>query len=214
MFRGAIAPGFPGPVGCAGDILTGEGIEKGQVTELLEAWRAGDGDAANRLFSLVYRELRGMARRQLRGRAPGQTLATTALVHEAYLKLVDRSRAAYNDRGHFFAVASRAMRQILVDHARSRAAQKRGGRVHKTSLDEERVPVEERAAEIVALDAALTTLADLDPRLVKVVEMRFFGGLSLEEVAEALQVSPTTVKRDWRKARVFLHHELAQGSAG
>ena len=182
------------------------------ITRLLGEWRAGSREAANRLFPLVYRELRAMAHRQLARRAPGDSLVTTALVHEAYLKLVDRSRASFNDRGHFFAVAARAMRQILVDQARKRYSQKRGGRVRKITLEDGKVPLAERAAEVVALDEALIRLEEMEPRLGRVVELRFFGGLSVDEAAEALGVSPRTVKRDWLKARLFLHRELARGA--
>lgn len=180
------------------------------ISRLLEEWRAGDRAAANRLFPLVYQELHAAAHRQLARRGPGDSLVTTALVHEAYLKLVDRSRAAFNDRGHFFAVAARAMRQILVDQARKRSSEKRGGRLRRIDLEAETVALEERAAEVVALDEALGRLEAIEPRLGQVVELRFFGGLSVEEAAEALDVSPPTVKRDWRKARLFLHRELAR----
>ena len=182
-----------------------------EITQLLGEWRAGDREAANRLFPLVYRELCAMAHRQLARRAPGDSLVTTALVHEAYLKLVDRSRASFNDRGHFFAVAARAMRQILVDQARKRSSQKRGGSLRRIDLDEAKVPLEERAAEVIALDEALTQLEEIEPRLGRVVELRYFGGLSVEETAAALDVSSPTVKRDWRKARLFLHRELTRG---
>ncbi|MDH3227531.1 MAG: sigma-70 family RNA polymerase sigma factor [Thermoleophilia bacterium] len=183
------------------------------ITRLLGEWRAGDREAANRLFRLVYRELHALAHRQLARRVPGDSLVTTALVHEAYLKLVDRRRASFNDRGHFFAVAARAMRQILVDQARKRSSQKRGGGLHRIDLDEQKVPLAERAAEVVALDEALTRLEVIEPRLGRVVELRYFGGLSVEETAEALDLSPPTVKRDWRKARLLLHRELTREDA-
>ncbi len=183
------------------------------ITRLLGEWRAGDREAANVLFPLVYRELRAMAHQQLARRVPGDSLVTTALVHEAYLKLVDRSRAAFNDRGHFLAVAARAMRQILVDQARKRTALKRGGGEREIPLEEGKVPLAERAAEVVALEEALARLEQLDPRLGRVVELRFFGGLSVEETAEALDLSPRTVKRDWRRARIILHRELSRQAA-
>ncbi|MCP4205150.1 MAG: sigma-70 family RNA polymerase sigma factor [bacterium] len=186
------------------------GDQSVEITRLLEEWREGDREAANHLFPLVYRELRAMAHRQLARRVPGDSLVTTALVHEAYLKLVDRSRAAFNDRGHFFAVAARAMRQILVDQARKRTSKKRGGRERKVTLEEGKVPLRERAAEVLALDEALARLEKIEPRLGQVVELRFFGGLSVEEAAEALAVSARTVKRDWRRARIFLHRELSR----
>ena len=191
--------------------MTGSTQKQLEVTELLEAWKQGDEEAPNRLFPVVYSELRRIAHRR---RGPvGDTLRTTALVHETYLKLVGGARASYVDRGHFFAVAARAMRHILVDAARRRAAEKRGGKVQFTTLEEGRVPVEERAAEVVALDEALQLLEELDPRLVQIVEMRFFAGLSVEETAEALSLSTATVKRDWRKARAFLNQRLGPADA-
>lgn len=169
--------------------------------------RNGDDTAMDRLFPLVYREFHDRAHRQLVQRRPGDTLSTTALVHEAYLKLVDASNRSYRDRVHFFAVASRAMRQILVDYARRSAAHKRGGgRV--VTLEPDAIGNPDRAEELVALDEALERLERLDPRLVRTVELRFFGGLSVEETADALGVSPRTVKRDWQKARAFLFHAI------
>jgi RNA polymerase sigma factor (TIGR02999 family) len=177
------------------------------ITELLAAWRGGDRDAAARLMPLVYDELRALARRQLGGRG-GETLRTTALVHEAYLKLGRRSRLVVEDRHHFFAIAARAMRQLVVDHARRRVATKRGGAERPLSLDEAEIPIVERAADILALDDALERLAEVDESLSRVVELRFFAGLSVEETAGALDCSPRTVKRDWQKARAFLYREL------
>jgi RNA polymerase sigma factor (TIGR02999 family) len=177
------------------------------VTELLAAWRAGDRDAAGRLMPLVYDELRRIARRRVAG--PDQTLQTTGLVHEAYLKLAEHSRLAVQDRHHFFALAARAMRQLVVDHARRRAAAKRGGDVRMVALDDLPVPVDDRADEMLALDEALDRLSTLDATLSRIVELRFFAGLSVEETADALDCSTRTVKREWRKARAFLHHELA-----
>ena len=188
-------------------LTSGTNPTRTEVSELLEAWRAGDPEAPDRLFPLVYGELKAMAGR--RRHTPGETLQTTALVHETYLKLVDAKRAGYVDRGHFFAVAAHAMRHILVDAARRRAALKRGGDARRTDFDEGKLPVAERAAEVVALDGALATLEELDPRLGRIVEMRFFAGLSVEETAKALSISPATVKRAWRKARAFLNRELA-----
>ena len=179
-----------------------------EVTRLLAAWHEGDTDAAEQLFPLIYDELRGLARRQL-ARGRGDALQTTVVVHEAYMKLAGSSRLRFADRGHFYAVASKAMRQIVVDRARRRAAVKRGGELVRVDLDEEQTPVDDRAAEIVAIDEALTRLEKLDPRLVRVVEMRFFTGLSVDETAEAVDASPSTVKRDWQKARAFLYRELA-----
>jgi RNA polymerase sigma-70 factor (ECF subfamily) len=181
----------------------------GPITELLIDWRRGNEGAVNRLFPLVYDELRGLARRQLRGRRPGETLDTTALVHEAYVKLVDQTRAQVHDRRHFFALASKAMRHILVDHARARGAQKRGGGRPLTTLGENVAAGVSSAADLVAIDTALAKLEALDPRLGKLVEVRFFGGLSVEETADTLGVSPRTVKRDWQKARAFLYLHLS-----
>jgi len=183
------------------------------ITELLEAWRNGNGDAARSLVPLVYEELRVLARRQLAGNRT-ETLRTTALVHEAYLKLGRHSRLAVEDRHHFFAIAGKAMRQLIVDHARRRSAEKRGGKVALVSLEDADAPIAARAAEIVALNQALDRLSDVDEWLARVVELRFFAGLSVEETADALDCSPRTIKRDWRKARAFLHRELAEGRPG
>lgn len=184
--------------------------EAGEITRLLAAIRDGNRGALDQLFPLVYAELRASARRQLAAGRPGDTLQTTALVHEAYLKLAGAGRPEWNDRRHFFAVAGRAMRQIIVDYARAQAAQKRGGDAPRVSLDEQQVAVEERAHELVALDEALTELESLSERPARVVELRFFGGLSVEETAEVLQLSERTVKREWRKARAFLYDALRQ----
>jgi RNA polymerase sigma factor (TIGR02999 family) len=186
----------------------------GEITGLLAAARQGDGDAASRLMTLVYDELRAMARRQLRGRRPGQTLTTTALVHEVYLKLVDQVGVAWQDRSHFFSVAALAMRHILVDSARRRVAKKRGGEEIRVTLDELRLSggepdAEARAVEVLAIDRALTSLSALNERLSQLVELRFFAGLTEEETAEAMGTSERTVRRDWRKARAFLFQALS-----
>jgi RNA polymerase sigma factor (TIGR02999 family) len=185
------------------------------ITELLAAVRTGDREAADRLFEAVYEDLRHVAHRQLSPRRGSGTLNTTALVHEAYLKLVDRSRISPQDRKHFFATAARAMRQIVVDYARTSLAAKRGGGWRRlgsehleSALEEGGFQVQDAASEILGVDRALTRLKELDERLGQVVEMRFFGGLSVEQVAEVLGVSPRTVKRDWRTARAFLFREL------
>lgn len=183
-----------------------------EASEILSALDQ-DGEAVERLFPVVYDQLRAVARRELRRRRPGETLNTTALVHEAYLKLADSPPGGFRDRGHFLAVASLAMRHILVDYARRRLARKRGGDVVAVPFDEVRVGVDAEAAEIFALDEALTSLAGIDRRLGKLVELRFFGGLSVEETAEVLQISERTVKRDWRRARAFLFQVLSQGAA-
>jgi RNA polymerase sigma factor (TIGR02999 family) len=181
----------------------------GEITAILIDWRRGDVEAVRRLFPLVYDQLRAMAHRQLRKGPRSGTLETAGLVHEAYLKLVEQSRAELNDRQHFFAVACKAMRHILVDYARSRATDKRGGGGIATTLDEGSAAVDPRAVEVIAVDQALGKLEALDPRLVQIVEMRFFGGLSLEETAEALGVSERTARRDWQRARVLLRAELS-----
>jgi RNA polymerase sigma factor (TIGR02999 family) len=185
----------------------------GEITGLLASARQGDSSATDRLLDLVYDELRAMARRQLRRRRPGQTITTTALVHEAYLKLVDHDGIPWQDRSHFFSVAALAMRHILVDSARRRIAKKRGGEDVRITLDEWRLgdaapDAEARAVEVLAVDRALTSLAALNERLGQLVELRFFAGLTEEETAEALGTSERTVRRDWRKARAFLFQAL------
>jgi RNA polymerase sigma factor (TIGR02999 family) len=181
----------------------------GDVTRLLLAWREGDAAAPQQLFALVYDQLRLLARGQLRRRGPDHSLSATGLVHEAYLKLVGHQRLELRDRGHFFALAAKAMRQILVDRSRRRAAHKRGDPALRQPLDDAAIPIAARAEEILALDEALSSLERLDPRLARFVEVRFFAGLTLDEAAEALEISPRTAKRDWQKARAFLNRELA-----
>jgi RNA polymerase sigma factor (TIGR02999 family) len=182
-----------------------------EISLLLARWREGDPEAMNRLFALVYDELRRCARKQRAGRR-SPTLSTTALVHETFLKLVDRRQVAWSDRKHFFAVASLAMRHILVDHARQRRARKRGDGVVPEPLDEASVALDARADELLALDAALESLKSTDQRLSQVVELKFFGGLTFEAAAEVLDLSPRTVKREWRKARALLFEALAAGA--
>jgi RNA polymerase sigma factor (TIGR02999 family) len=181
------------------------------ITELLAAWRGGDRGAIDRLMPLVYDELRALARHRFRQRGD-QTLQTTVLVHEAYLKLAQHSQLAVNDRQHFFALAAKAMRQLTVDYARRRAAAKRGGGAEVVAADDVALPGVERAEQIVALDEALERLARLDETLSRIVELRYFGGLSVEETAEVLGCSDRTVKRGWRKARALLHAELTSPS--
>ncbi len=178
------------------------------ITQLLLSLRDGADDAHAKLFPAIYDELCKIAHRQLNQRRANQTLSTKALVHEAYLKLIDQTQAHWDDRTHFFAVAAIAMRHILVDHARRRKAQKRGGNAKRTLLDEAMIDVDACAGELVALDEALQQLTTLNERLSRVVELRFFGGLSIEETATVLTTSVRTVKRDWRKARAFLYSEL------
>jgi len=179
-----------------------------QVTQLLLRWRAGDPHAVDELMPLVYGELRRLAARHMRGERAGHTLQTSALVNEAYLRLAGRDEVRWQDRAHFFAVAAQAMRRVLVDHARRRGNQKRGGGVRKVALDEALAVSDERAAEVVALDEALARLAEIAPRQSRLVELRFFGGLSVEETAEVLGVSPGTVMRDWTFAKAWLLKEI------
>jgi RNA polymerase sigma factor (TIGR02999 family) len=181
------------------------------ITQLLKAWSQGDESALERLTPLVYARLRRLAWHYLRRERAGLTLQGTELVHELYLRLVDVSDIEWQDRAHFYAIASHVMRRILVDAARTRGAAKRGGqaeRVDTTNLDLEEIAVADRATEVCALDDALTTLAALDPRRAKVIELRFFGGLTVEETAEVLDVSPQTVMRDWKTAKVWLAREV------
>ncbi|MGH7570095.1 MAG: sigma-70 family RNA polymerase sigma factor [Gemmatimonadales bacterium] len=178
------------------------------ITGLLLAWRAGDAGALDRLFPLVYDELRRIAHHQLSRERTGHTLDTAALVHEAYLKLVDQTRVQWADRSHFFAVAARAMCRVLVDYARRLRAEKRGGAPKRVSLTDVMLVAEERADTLVALDQALTELAGVDERLSCVVECRFFAGLTEEETAEVLGVTARTVRRDWTKAKGWLHRRL------
>ena len=182
------------------------------ITQLLKAWSQGDESALERLTPVVYPRLRRLAWHYLRRERAGLTLQGTALVHELYLRLVDVSGIEWQDRAHFYAVASHVMRRILVDAARTRGAAKRGGqaeRVDTSKIDLDAIAVaNDRATEVCALDDALTTLAAFDPRRAKVIELRFFGGLTVEETAEVLDVSPQTVMRDWKTAKVWLAREL------
>jgi RNA polymerase sigma factor (TIGR02999 family) len=180
-----------------------------QVTHLLQAWRDGDPAAPEKLMPLVYDELRRIARRRLARERAGHTLQTTALVNEAYLRIVKREDAQWNDRVHFFALAARVMRQLLVDHARRRGRKKRGGgEQDRVSLNAGDIPTEGNSLDVLALHEALDKLAALDPRKSQLVELRYFGGLSAEETAEALGVSAITVKREWLKAKAWLYREL------
>ncbi len=183
------------------------------VTALLVAWREGDSAALDQLVPVVHAELRRLARRQMLGERDGHTLQTTALVNEAYLRLVDLKRVNWQDRGHFFAMAARLMRRILVDHARSRHFQKRGGGRPVVPLDELTDLPFERAPDLVSLDDALQALASVDGRKAQVVEMKFFGGLAVAEIAASLDVSVETVARDWRLAKLWLLRYLTAGPA-
>lgn len=174
------------------------------LTQLLINWRNGDKAALDQLMPLVYEELRRLARRFMGKERRDHTLQTSALINEAYLRLVDQRDTPWQNRAHFFAVAAQVMRHILIDHARSYQYEKRGAGAQKLSLDEAMALTEERAAELVALDDALTSLATVDPRKSRIVELRFFGGLSIEETAEVMELSPTTVQREWRAAKAWL----------
>lgn len=181
-----------------------------EVTALLIDWSSGNKTALDRLMPLVDRELHRLARHYMRQERPGHTLQTTALVNEAYLKLIDQRQVHWKNRAHFFALCAQLMRRILVDHARKRKYAKRGGDARRISLDEVIAVSPARSADLIALDDALEKLAVIDLRKSKVVEMRFFGGLSVEETAEALGVSPLTVKRDWKMAKAWLYNSLNQ----
>ena len=179
------------------------------VTGLLQQWRAGNADALERLLPLVYEELRRVARARLRQEQPGHTLQATALVHEAYLRLIGSRSLRPQNRAHLFAVAARLMREILVDHARRKAARKRGGSATIIALDESVAAPEVATVDLLALDEALTELHALDARLCRVVELKFFAGLNIDETAEALQVSTATVERDWTVSKAWLHQRLS-----
>lgn len=181
------------------------------VTQLLVEWSNGDTSALDALIPLVYDELRRLARHYLQQEKPGHTLSSTALVHEAYLRLVNQRAVTWQNRAHFFGVASQMMRRILVDHARRRGSQKRRGEAYTLALDDPSLAVEHRSVDLVALDEALNGLAKLDQRQSRLVELRFFGGLSIEETSEVLGVSTPTVKRDWASARAWLFRELSRG---
>jgi RNA polymerase sigma factor (TIGR02999 family) len=178
------------------------------LTGLLVAWRNGDRDALDRLVPEVYGELRRLAHHFMRSERPGHPLQTTALVNEAYLRMVDVTRVSWQNRAHFFAVAAQMMRRVLVDAARERDAQKRGGDIRFVPLEDAEAPGADRAVDLVALDEALDALARFDPRKARVVELRYFGGLDVAETAEVLEVSPDTVMRDWKMARLWLFREL------
>ena len=180
------------------------------VTQLLVAWNRGDPAALERLMPLVYDELRRVARRSMRYERPDHTLSASALVHEAYLRLVDQSGVPSQNRAQFFGIAAHLMRQILVQHARRHQAAKRGGGVYTVAVDEALVAGQPGAVDLVALEDALTGLEARDPRKSRIVELRFYGGLSIEETAEVLGVSPRTVKREWRMAKAWLYYELTQ----
>jgi RNA polymerase sigma factor (TIGR02999 family) len=188
----------------------GEGLSgSSEVTRLLRAWGGGNKEALDHLTPLVYPELRRMARRMMAAQRPNHTLQTTALINEVYLRLVDVQQASWQDRTHFFALCALAMRQILVDYARRRGSAKRGGHQVTIDLDEGLARDSTHEINLLELDSALDRLATLDPRKSQVIELRFFGGLSVRETAEALKISPETVHRDWKFARAWLYGELS-----
>jgi RNA polymerase sigma factor (TIGR02999 family) len=183
-----------------------------EVTLLLQGWRSGDRKALDALLPLVYEELRRLAHFQLQRERQDHTLQTAALVHEAYLRLIGLNPPQWESRTHFFAIAAQLMRQILVDYARRHMAAKRGGGAYKLSLQEAAVLSTQKDVDVLLLDDALKALAIIDPRQCKVVELRFFAGLTLEEISEALEIGPATVQRDWTAARAWLHREISRNS--
>jgi RNA polymerase sigma factor (TIGR02999 family) len=183
-----------------------------EITQLLQGWRGGDRKALDVLLPLVYKELRRLAHFQLRNERAGHTLQSAALVHEAYLRLVGMNAPQWESRTHFFALAAQLMRQILVDYARRHRAAKRGGSVCKVSLQDAMVSPRQTDVDVIALDDALQALAKIDARQSRVVELRFFAGLSLADISEALDVGPATVQRDWTAARAWLHREMSRKS--
>jgi len=186
-------------------------LSQRDITALLLDWGNGDKAALDELIPLVYEELRRMAHQYMRRERPGNTLQTSALINEAYIRLVDYKRMHWRDRAHFFAVAAQAMRRILIERARSRRRDKRGGAAQRVSLDEAADLVAERAAGLIALDAALTQLSAIAPRKGQVVELRYFGGLNIDEAAEVLGVSSPTVQREWRAAKAWLYRAISEG---
>jgi RNA polymerase sigma factor (TIGR02999 family) len=182
------------------------------LTQLLHAWRKGDEAARNQLMSLVYDELRRLAGNYLRRERASHTLQPTALVHEAYLQLIDQSQVSWESRAHFFGAAARLMRRILVDHARAHNAEKRGGGEERLELNEAIGVPEQKDINLLALDDALSELARIDPQQSQIVELRYFGGLSIEETATVLNISPATVKREWSMAKVWLYRQISRDS--
>jgi RNA polymerase sigma-70 factor, ECF subfamily len=181
------------------------------VSSLLARVRGGNSDAFDELFPLVYAELRRIASREMRREHKGRTLQTTALVHEAYLRLLKDASLSFENRAHFLGIAARAMREVLIDRSRARDAKKRGGQEIRVTLDEARLPAPDAGMPVEDLDRALARLAKVSPRAARIVEMRFFGGLSVEETAAAIDISPATVKREWALARAWLHRDLKGG---
>jgi RNA polymerase sigma factor (TIGR02999 family) len=181
------------------------------VTELLTEWGNGDKEALDRILPIVYDELRKQAARYLRRERAGHTLQTTALIHEAYIRLVDQKNVRWQNRAHFFGISAQLMRRILVDHARTKGRVKRGGSDIRVSLDDVNLIAKEKDLDILAVDEALDRLAKIDEQQSKIVELRFFSGLTVEETAEVLKISPATIKRDWSMAKAWLHREISSG---
>lgn len=196
----------------SGPLPSPSDVDRSDVTRLLRRWSEGEEEASGRLMEIIYDDLKAIAHGRLRAERSGHTLRTTALVHEAFLRLAETRDTDWRDRAHFFAVASRVIRHVLVDYARSRTAQKRGGGRVRVTLTPETARVEEPVLEVLAVDEALSALAERSPRMARVVECRFFGGMPVRETAAALDVSTRTVERDWRKARAYLYRTLAPGS--
>lgn len=184
-----------------------------EVTQLLADWGKGDKAALDKLLPLVHAELRRIARRQMSQERPGHTLQATALVNEAYLKLAGQKGFEWQNRAHFFAVAAQVMRHILIDHARAHARDKRGGGAIQVSLNDVNLIGDDQAAHFIALDEALQQLEEVDPQKGKIIELRYFGGLSIEETADVLNISPRTVRREWQRARAWLYRMISEGTA-
>jgi RNA polymerase sigma factor (TIGR02999 family) len=180
------------------------------LTQLLMDWSDGDAQALEKLTRLVYRDLHRLAERYLRSESPNHTLQSTALVHEAYLRLIDQRNTRWQNRAHFFGISAQLIRRILVDYARARKAGKRGGYAAKLQLDEAMAVSDEQTLDLVVLDDCLKALAEIDPQQARIVELRYFAGLTVEETAEVMHISPTTVKREWRLARAWLHREIVK----
>jgi len=191
--------------------MSGEASSE-NLTQLLMDWSNGDAQALEKLIPLVYQDLHCLAERYLRLETPGHTLQSTALVHEAYLRLIDQRHTRWQNRAHFFGISAQLIRRILVDHARARKAGKRGGDAAKIRIDESVAAPEQQNLDLVVLDDCLKALAGIDPQQARVVELRYFAGLTVEETAEVMHLSPTTVKREWRLARAWLHREIAKST--
>ena len=187
--------------------------QQSEITQLLAEWSDGNQSALDELYPLVYEELHRLARRYMVRERKGHTLQTTALINEAYVRLVDQKNVHWANRSHFFAISAQIMRRILIDHARRHAYAKRGGGAHQVSLDEAASVTPEQSLQLVRLDEALKSLAEMDPRRSQVVELRYFGGLNNEEIADVLKISENTVTRDWNMARAWLHQQLSGSAA-